>query len=167
MSDDERTASAPGLALAELLQRLSNGSAAPAADPAAAPAAEKGAGPAPVGGEIARFVELALIAGLASGLRSWSRMADVLARELPAIARALVEQPSPSPTSPEARAALVDDLRSRLRALAELPLQESRLLGAELDAIVAAIWPAPAPADGSPRDANGGGPYWRRWEVKP
>jgi hypothetical protein len=156
VSSQEPNANPAQLGLAELIRRLSSGGAA-FADPS--PAA---GGPSPgaafVGFDVLRFMGLAWFACLTSGLRSWSRTAEMTSRELPALARVLVEVPN-GPGSPEAHAVLLDEINRRVREFMEIPQEESRALQAELEKIVAAIWPSAGP--------TAEGPYWRRWEAKP
>jgi hypothetical protein len=144
------------LGLAELIRRLSAGGAA-SADPSAA-AGGLSPGAAFVGFDVLRFMGLAWFACLTSGLRSWSRAAEMLSRELPSLARAVGEVPS-GPGSPEAHAVLLDEIKGRFREFMEIPGEESRALQVELEKIVAAIWPSASP--------TAEGPYWRRWEAKP
>jgi hypothetical protein len=107
---------------------------------------------------IVQFLAQAWLAYLGSGLRYWSQLADAWARTAPALLRTLADGDT-SAKHPEARAVALDELRGRLRELADIPSQESRLLQAELDRIAAGLWPK---ADTKPN-----GPYWRRWEAKP
>jgi hypothetical protein len=92
---------------------------------------------------------------MASGLRYWSRLAEVWMRVLPTLYAAAAQGPA---ADGDGAAALGDDLRAALRELAELPCQESRRLQAELDRIV-----SPGATAAPDPDA----PYWRRWDAKP
>ena len=157
MSNQEHDAGAAHLGLAELIRRLSDGSGTAGGSRQSAGPESPGSGAG--GPDVLRFVGLAASACLASSLRSWSRAAELLATELPSFARAIAQASDAPPLTPEARALLLEEFRGRLRALTEIPLQESRALQAELESIVAAIWPA---ARSTAHD-----PYWRRWEAKP
>jgi hypothetical protein len=108
--------------------------------------------------DIFQFLAQAWLAYVASGLRYWSQLADAWARTVPAVARVLTDGDAAA-KRPDGRAVAIDDLRSRLRELADIPSQESRVLQAELDRIASGLWPK--------TDAKPDGPYWRRWETKP
>jgi hypothetical protein len=113
--------------------------------------------PAPDVRDLAQFLSQAWLAYVASGLRYWSRLADAWARTLPSVAHAFAQEGDGK--RPEGRAVQLDELRSRLRDLAEIPSQESRILQAELDRLASGLWPE--------TDARQDGEYWRRWETKP
>lgn len=94
---------------------------------------------------------------MASGVRYWSRAAEIWARALPPLARALAEPRGPEQAG-EAQRVLIDELRSCLRALAELPIDEARRVQAELEALVRGS----NAQDASPSDAH----WQRRWKAK-
>jgi hypothetical protein len=85
-----------------------------------------------------------------SGYRYLARWAEISARRYPDFATTLAAinaRPSDCETD---MAALVDSLRGYLREMGELPLEESRRLQAEIDAIMAT---SPAPDDAPANDA--------------
>jgi hypothetical protein len=92
---------------------------------------------------------------LLAGVRTWSRCAEAWLELWLKAVRALGD----AQTSPQARAALLDEARAALREVTTLPVQESRRLQAELEALLDRL-AAPAPPDASRE-------YWRRWEAKP
>jgi hypothetical protein len=128
--------------------------AAPAAGPNDdTPLDEAGNRPSP--SDIMQFMSQAYAAYAASGLRYWSRTMDVWAKAILPIASGVAEMSAGDAGRPEARAALIDELRACLRELTEMPQQEARRLEAELEKIAGALRPEPD------------GRYWRRWKAKP
>lgn len=157
MNGEPEPPRAPSLSLADILRIA--GAAPPGAStvPPSAPASE----PAPVDPiDVAQFLGQAWVAYMASGLRYWSRVADAWVRAMPPIARAVAESVGAQAPDPEGRAKLLDELRARLREIAESPAEEARVLQAELERVAASVWPAPPPEPGQE------GQYWRRWDAK-
>lgn len=144
----------------EMMRRLAEASSAAILNGPPPPGTDgKPADLGPAGGDVLQFLAQAWLAHVASGLRYWSRVADAWATALPSLAKTLAEAAGAPADGSETRAILVDELRGRLREMADYPSQELRVLQAELDRIAAGLWPAPGP--------NPEGRYWRRWEAKP
>ncbi len=161
MSNEGSTPSAEdlGRSLAEILRLIA---AAQTTTPDGPPTSGNVRKPVDVGPDVAdifQFLSQAWLAYVSSGLRYWSRMADAWVKALPSLARTFAAVEGSSPSDPNARAVVVDELRAWLRDLADYPSQESRLLQAELDKLATALWPT--------SDSSQDGSYWRRWETKP
>jgi hypothetical protein len=143
----------PFRALEEMFRLMMSGGASAPERPAAPGAI--GAPPGPAAPALGLVGQVGG-AFMASGLRYWSRLAEIWMRTMPALIGAAARPPDGGAGG--AAAALRDDLRAALHELAELPCQESRRLQAELDRIVSGgAAPAPEPE----------APYWRRWDAKP
>ena len=94
-----------------------------------------------------------------SGLRLWTRCAEVWMRLGIAVAQNVSRIQPDAGTGKEAQDLLIAEFRSGLRELTAVSSQESRRLEAELEKVTRR----------NAGDVPGGepGPYWRRWEVKP
>ena len=126
----------------------------PAADAASAPP-----GSSADAAEVPQLLARAWVLAVTSALRGWARTAEIWARRGTAVAEGLRELGSDGLTPPDARAALIDELRAGLRELAEVPAEEARHLQAELERLLDSLRPAAPEERGSP--------YRRRWNVKP
>ena len=96
---------------------------------------------------------------MASGMRYWARAAESWAKLLQVGIQGMAAGSADPTRVAEDRAIQLDALRAGIREVVELPGEESRRLQAELDEIVARLWPGPE------RDKTG--EHWRRWAVKP
>jgi hypothetical protein len=109
--------------------------------------------------QLAALVAQAGLVLLASGLRSWTRSAEIWTRLLPAIERSMTGAIADPVRQTEARAALIDEIRASVRGMSELAAGEARRVQEEIDDVLRRLWPGPAadPPEG----------YRRRWAVKP
>lgn len=158
---NEESPRAPSLSLADILRIT--GAVPPGASLPGLPPPPSGTSPEPASVDpidVAQFLGQAWVAYMTSGMRYWSRVADAWVRAMPPIARAVAESVGVQAPDPESRAKLLDELRARLREIAEAPAEEARVLQAELERVAATLWPAPPPGPGQE------GQYWRRWDAK-
>jgi hypothetical protein len=109
--------------------------------------------------QLAEFLARAGVVFLASGLRSWTRGAEIWARVLPALERSVADAGADPARLAAARAVLTDEIRASLRELVEVASHEGRRLQVEIDDVAQRLWPVPA--------AERSDGYWRRWTVKP
>lgn len=93
-----------------------------------------------------------------SGLRLWTRCAEVWMKVGLAAAQNVSRTQTEAGAGEDTRNALITELRSALRELTTVSSQEARRLDAELEKLERRGRPE-TPADEP-------GPYWRRWEVK-
>jgi hypothetical protein len=93
-----------------------------------------------------------------SGLRLWTRCAEVWVKLGLAAAQNIGRTQTEAGAGEDARNALITELRSALRELTTVSSQEARRLDAELEKLERRGRPE------NPGDEPG--PYWRRWEVK-
>ena len=100
--------------------------------------------------ELLGLVNRACVLMSASALRWGMRSAEIWA----ALAPALLQQAQAGAD----RSALVEELRARVRELAEIPAEEARALQLELDRLF---------DDTQPGGDPGAGSYRRRWKAKP
>jgi hypothetical protein len=113
--------------------------------------------------EIVRLAGQVMLACAASSFRYWGRSAEIWGKAVPLMIQTLtVANGRPKDGIAEPSTAL-DEIRSVMRELTEVPGQESRRLQAELEQIVLGHVPPGAPEPPSAAADS----YWRRWEVKP
>ena len=122
-----------------------------------------GAGSMPA--DAARRMQQLYMAFTNSGYRYLARWAEISVKQYPEFA-VLSSAMNASRTITEAEmAALVDSLRAYLREMADIPVEESKRLQAEIDAIMAARTPDASHAAG-PRAAAAEAPPRRRARAK-
>ncbi|HZD05881.1 MAG TPA: hypothetical protein VE173_13220 [Longimicrobiales bacterium] len=104
-------------------------------------------GGAPDPAELMKRITDAHLAAVASGFRYLQRWAELSGRAYPLAIRALGGKGS---GGGEELGAALDELRKTLREMAELPLQESRRLQADLAGVWKMQAPEPAPGEDEP-----------------
>ena len=161
-----------------VLGRRSTGTALPADDPLGFPSellrllGDAGRDAMPAGGlltgspsvdyeHLVQLLGRAMLAYAAGGLRYWGRMAEIWAKTLPSVGRALSECGAKAQGGTDPLGALTDEIRGCLRELADLPAQEARRFQAELEKLL--LGDPPKASESLPDDNT----PWRRWEVKP
>ena len=89
------------------------------------------------------FMSQACLVFAISGLRYWTRAAQIYAEHSPALYRLMTASSSSNLGDPEEQRILLDRLRALLRELAELPGEESRWMQVELEKLEGqALWGA-------------------------
>jgi hypothetical protein len=106
--------------------------------------------------DIASFLGQTWMVAASSGLRYWSRLAEMYGEHQAGLLQALMS----NGLSEDERRAMIDELRAYVRDLGEVSLQEARVLQSELERLSHGL--ATAAALGSER-----APHRRRWRAKP
>jgi hypothetical protein len=130
-------------------------------------AANIGAWPRGLGGptngghwsDVAALAIRAEVAATVSGLRYWSKLAQIYGTHQVNIARSLSASVSDPTRADKERLVLIDEVRAYLREVGDLSVQEARALQSELEKLAAE---AAAAASG----AEGTSEYKRRWKMK-
>lgn len=93
-------------------------------------------------GDVMDFMRRAYLAYMTSAMRSWRRLAELYGHYYQAMTDSVMEISAGTSESEEARRILIDNIRAYLREMVELPGQEARWLQAELEKILADLWPS-------------------------
>lgn len=114
------------------------------------------AGMAKDAADVAGFLGQTWMVAATSGFRYWRRVAELYGARQAAILQALAS----GGLSENERRAMIDELRSYVRELGDVSLQEARVLQRELERLSLGLAESidPTPSDGEPH---------RRWRAKP